>query len=236
MKKPISIFISLYFIFTMIMLSGCSQHDSNIPKNEQVPSSQSNTSDTVPAKDDVPKLEVPSFDQKQYKMSYSYEEEGQLYNEVAPIVEDTEKIDELFGKPVTVESVRGEGDDYAEIRTYNGIIIRRWDTVRSPYGSKGLIGIEAWGAATPIFRNLKIGDTLEDISARLANNDDKPTNESDRGYKYLYYNKDSSFARIEPDDPDFHYDMLIVQDDVLRYRIYLDKDGKITRYAVNNTY
>ena len=220
----------------MITFYGCSQHDLNISQNEPIPSFESVVPDTVPAKTDVPKLEVPPFDQKQYKTSFSYQEEGQFYDEVVSIVEDTEKLDKLFGQPITVESVREEGDDYAEIRTYNGISIRRWDTVRSPYGSKGLIGIEAWGAAIPIFRNLRIGDMLEDVSARLVSNDNKPSNESDKEYEYLYYNKGSSYARIEPDDPDFHYDMLIVQDDVLRYRIYLDENDRIMRYAVNNTY
>lgn len=237
MKKLTSaVIIALYLIFNILTLSGCTQYGSAIPQNGKSPSSESVAPDTVAVKTDVPQFEVPPFDPKQYKTFYSYQEAGQYYVEVASIVEDTNKLNEMFGEPVKVESIRGEGDDYTEIRTYNGIRIRRWDLARSPYGSKGLIGIEAWEADVPIFRNLRIGDTLEDISARLASNSNKPANELDKGYEYLYYNKDSSYARFEPDDPDFHYNMLVVQDDALRYRIYLDDRGVIVRYAVNNTY
>jgi hypothetical protein len=210
---------------------------STIHENEQTLNHDSVVNDTDTNKTDGSKLEVPPFDQKLYNTAYSYNEEGQFYCEIESIVEDTAKLDELFGNPISVESVPSEGDDYTEIRTYKDISIYRWDPMRSPYESQGLIGIEAWGVGIPIFRNLKIGDMLEDITSRFLSNDDTPEKEwREEEYEYLYYVDRFSYARIELDDPYFHLDMLVVQDYGLRYRIYLDENGTIIRYAVNSTF
>ena len=225
MTKKNTILIFLFCLIT-ILLTGCKV------TNHNGENSSNAFEDLTPpsiSKENTPRIPL-------IELIYSYQEEGQLWNEIYG--ETTDNLLRLFGQPISLEKdIPWEGEDTATKYTFTDLSVKIYTPTRADEEII-LISIEIWGAGITILRSIEIGIDADTLKSRLPTNENRPNPiyelEVYPIIEHLYFISQSEYAVITLDDNS--QKQMIVMDGRLRYRFLINDNDVITRCFISRSY
>ncbi|MDR3288775.1 MAG: hypothetical protein LBT22_05045 [Peptococcaceae bacterium] len=171
-------------------------------------------------------IKVSDPDQTMYSMPFFSREQGQFFSYLQSL--NAQQREQMLGSLLRVEERPYEGNEIYNECEYDGFM-----THNLPAEKDYIFSLEVWKQDTPILRGIKIGDPLDTLIEKLPKNTIK---EAVTGTEYIYSDGRSCYVGYETTTDDGYTRMLVIQDEIRRYRIYFNEHNIIERYAVGSTW